>query len=212
MAIVFSLMVMPKNKKNYKVLLHFDATKNTEMSIASALYKGYEKIKGEGFVGINTYYIASYFYYTVEDGKFFEGVTDYSLMKKLNLDASLIGTLFEDYKAGRKKPLKLSEVYSFFKKERQSNLKVLKLKNIKGFDYRVVNEFFDKLKTNSKKYSKKVNDIFNIVYRENYRPEIAMDMIAYPDWLKPIGLKTERLQFNHWKMEADYHSHPVHRS
>lgn len=204
MAKVFELMVKPEKAKGYKAVKNFDATINAEQRIASALYEGYAKIKGKGTVLITKYYEDGYGFYSVENGEFRIDVTSDSEVENYNHE--LIGQLFNAYKIGTQKPLKITEAYTFLKEPREKNLRTLQLKTTLRFDYRTFETFIANVLAYPQKYSKKVYEVCKLVYGNRdslYSTPITEDMVLYPSWLQPRGFEQERITGTTWKMSAE---------
>ena len=210
MAKVFEIMVRPEGKKEYKAIKNFDATINAEQRIASALYDGYVKIKGKGRVLITKYYADGYGFYSVENGKFSLDVTGDSDVKDYNHE--LIGQLFNAYKTGAQKPLKITEAYTFLKEPREKNLPILQLNPTLRFDYRTFEPFIANVLAYPQKYSKKVYEVCKLVYGSRaslYSTPITEDMVLYPSWLQPRGFEQVRVGGTTWKMSAELDGHIV---
>lgn len=207
MAKVYSIFLQPENSKSGRKYKNFDATINAEQRIASALYDGYAKLKGKGTVQIAKYYVRDYCYWKVVNGQYQCDVSEYESEDGVkDLNHKLIGQMFEAYKAGTHKPLKITEVYDFLKEKRAEDLKPLTLDAPFRYDFRVYETFIANVLNFPQKYSKKVYEICNVVYRKKaslYSTPITEDMILYPDWLKPKGFESERLGTCTWKMSAE---------
>lgn len=204
MAKVFEIMVIPEGKKSYTAIKNFDATNNAEQVIASALYEGYMRIKGKGSVLITKYYEPGYGFYRVDNGEFKLDCVDDFAVEGYNHE--LIGQLFNAYKVGTQRPLKITEVYTFLKEPKAENLKVVQLQPTLNFDYQTFGPFIDDVLTQTHMYRKKVYDVCKIVYGENkslYSTDIAEDMIYYPSWLQPKGFEQVRIGGTTWKMSAE---------
>lgn len=204
---VFTI-VLKNEKGQSKVYKNFNASENTEQTIASALYEGYVKLQGKGSVAITKYYDTSDAYWLVESDKVVCEISKYLPNRVKGINEDGIVQLFNAFKNGTQTPSHIVEAYNFLREHRRVDItNTLDIQENFKYDFRVFDSFISNVINNPQKYDKtRVWRLCTIVYGNNtglYDTNIVEDMVQYPHWLQPKGFRSNRLDTTVWEMSAE---------
>ncbi len=187
----------------------FDATKDTEKTLASALYAGLKK-KPEGHYAITLSYGTMYTFYHLEKGKFYVDEFDGKQDDLIGIDAKQIEQYINAFKAGTDKPIAIKDAYAFVQEPLSADLTkenpfVIDYKTTRGYDYKFFKGFIEHILNNPSKYDSHVVKLCKVAFKEEkdrslFKTNIMDNVVYFPKWLQPRGLEIQQISYNGWSV------------
>lgn len=205
-----TLRIMNLENGKLRTVKNFDATENSELKIANALYEGKQKSKLNEKVLITTYYSADYYVFSINNDELEVGNERYYnpevLVKGINKD--LVVKYYNDLLQGIKQAVKLPEAYKFLKSPYNSNLPKKEIHGNRYYNFRVFPCFVKDVLSHPSRYSEKGVDICKLLFtglsdNEINDIEIAAEMVRFPTNYKPKVISAERIGYNKWTIKCE---------